>query len=92
MPFISSVRGSYGAQGRFSRGIMGISATGGSTVTSGGYKYHLFSSVGTTSFVSTSSGTIQVLVVGGGGGGDNDHGGGGGAGGVLYHDLKSIRI
>jgi hypothetical protein len=64
-------------------------STGGLTASSGGYKYHLFTS-GSATFSSTINRTIEVLVVGGGGAGDNDHGGGGGAGGVLYHPGKSI--
>lgn len=55
--------------------------TGGTEYTSGGYKYHVFTSSGT--FSVTGGGEIEYLVVAGGGaGGGNDCGGGGGAGGL----------
>jgi hypothetical protein len=57
------------------------SATGGTIVTNGITKFHVFTSSG--SFVLTVAGRINYLVVGGGGGGGDRHGGGGGAGGVL---------
>ena len=69
-----------------------ITATGGTIVQSGGYKYHTFTSSG--NFVVTDGGGIEVLLVAGGagggaGGGDSGWGGytshtggGGGAGGV----------
>lgn len=69
----------------------GISATGGTIYTSGGYKYHVFT--GTSSFSVSSNGTsttAQVLVVAGGGSGGNDVGGGGGAGGIIYNSSYSI--
>ena len=58
--------------------------TGGTLTTVGDYKVHKFTSSG--SFVVTSSGNIEYLVIGGGGGGANDSfqyrwSGGGGAGG-----------
>jgi hypothetical protein len=62
-----------------------FTATGGTESTSGGYKYHSFTSSGTFT-VSTGTGSIAILIVaggGGGGGGQNYyHGGGGGAGGM----------
>jgi hypothetical protein len=60
-----------------------FSATGGTVVTSGSYKYHTFTS--SANFV-VSSGTKSVeylIVAGGGGGGNHAGGGGGGAGGFL---------
>lgn len=66
-------------------------ATGGnSVITSGSYKIHTFTTVGTSSFVVSSAGnvpTISVLTVGGGAGGAGfrggvSWGGGGGGGGV----------
>jgi hypothetical protein len=57
-------------------------ATGGSVSTSGGYKYHVFTSSGTFS-VTKGEGTVEYLIVAGGGGGGGKRGGGGGAGGYV---------
>jgi PKD-like domain/Bacterial Ig-like domain (group 2)/Secretion system C-terminal sorting domain len=55
-----------------------------------GYKLHTFSTVGSTSFISTGwAPTVEILVVAGGGGGGNDNGGGGGAGGYNYNSAFS---
>ena len=66
-------------------------ATGGTITTSGVYRIHTFTNVGTTSFVvsggSQVSGTTlncDVLVVAGGGSGGSRAGAGGGAGGLVY--------
>ena len=59
-----------------------FSASGGTITTSGGYKYHTFTSSGTL-VGSGGSGSVEYLVVAGAGGGGNDGGGGGGAGGML---------
>jgi len=69
-----------------------IVATGGTVTTSGGFRIHSFTSVGTTNFVLTSPSSItaQVLVVAGGGAGGYDDGGGGGAGGVIYNAAFTI--
>ena len=68
-----------------------MAATGGTTSSSGGFKYHQFNSSGT--FTVTSPGNIDAIIVAGGGGGGGGqqsggngtglHGGGGGAGGVV---------
>ena len=64
-----------------------ISATGGDTVfVDGGYKYHVFTTVGPSSFdvISSDLTSVDYLVVGGGGSGGpgiSYGGGGGGAGG-----------
>jgi len=54
----------------------------------GGYRYHTYTTTGTSGFTPAVTGNVEVLVVGGGGaGGRNgtvDGAGGGGAGGVLY--------
>jgi hypothetical protein len=86
MPFVSSVRGSYGSQGkrRIQTGRIGLGTTGGTVVLSGGYRYHIFSSVGTSTFSPDSPGLIEALIIAGGGGGGSSFGGGGGAGGVVY--------
>ena len=60
-----------------------VSATGGTVTTSGGYKYHKFTSSGTFT-VTGGGGEVEYLVVAGGGGGGAGGGGsdgGGGAGG-----------
>jgi hypothetical protein len=63
----------------------GIIATGGTTSTVSGYKYHTFTGSGTFQTTTFPSGNIiEVLVAGGGGAGGNDLAGGGGAGGVIY--------
>lgn len=59
-------------------------ASGGNTiVASGGYVYHAYTSVGSSTFTPAFTGTVELLIVAGGGGGGR-YGGGGGAGGVLY--------
>lgn len=58
--------------------------SGGTEVTSGGYKYHTFTSSGT--FTVTQPGKFEILLVGGGGSGGVGIGGGGGAGGVFQGD------
>lgn len=61
-----------------------VSATGGNaTETVGSYRIHTFTSGGT--FVVTSGGNVDVMVIGGGGAGGNHAGGGGGAGGLIYY-------
>ena len=42
MPIVSTVRGSFGSQGRFSRNRIGVAATGGTITTAGGYRIHTF--------------------------------------------------
>jgi hypothetical protein len=62
-----------------------IAATGGTVLTSGDFKTHVFTSP--SSFVVANAGTpagstsVEYLVVAGGAGGSGGHGGGGGAGG-----------
>jgi hypothetical protein len=87
MPFISSVRGNYGPQGRFGRALGLASSTGGTITTAGGYRIHTFLLADTgTNFVSSGSGTVEYLVIGGGGAG-GEYGGGAGAGGYLTGTL-----
>ena len=58
--------------------------TGGdSIVTSGGYRYHIFTTTGSANFVPSTARTVEYLAVAGGGGGGYYAGGGGGAGGLL---------
>ena len=57
-----------------------ITATGGTEVVSGNYKYHIYGSPGPSSFIVTSgTGNIEVMLVAGGGAGSNNNAGGGGA-------------
>lgn len=72
-----------------------IIATGGDTVQDiNGNRIHTFTTVGTTSFVVTRGGPVEVLVVAGGGGGGgcsaNQSGGGGGAGELIYRSGVSV--
>ena len=82
MPFINSVRGSFGPQGAF--GSNKLNATGGTSTTLSGYRYHTFTSTGNSTLTFSSSGTIDYLIIAGGGAGGSSTGGGGGAGGLLY--------
>ena len=60
-----------------------ITATGGDSVlTITGYKVHIFTTTGASTFVvSSGAGDVEYLVVAGGGSGSAQYGGGGGAGG-----------
>lgn len=60
-----------------------VTATGGTTTTSGSYKIHTFTTSGTFTITSPSLVSVTYLVVAGGGGGGVGRGGGGGGGGVL---------
>ena len=65
---------------------MPVEATGGTTYTSGDFKYHKFTS--SANFVVTIGGSVEYfLVAGGGAGGGRYLGGGGGAGGLLSGTL-----
>ena len=70
-----------------------FSASGGSESTSGGYKYHTFTSSGTFT-VHAGNTNADILIVAGGGGGSGGsglmHGGGGGAGGMIELTAHSI--
>jgi len=57
--------------------------SGGSSVTTGGFKYFVFTSGVSNLVVTGGSTAIEYLMVGGGGGGGGTHAGGGGAGGVI---------
>ena len=64
--------------------------TGGTVTTSGSYRFHTFTTTGSSTFTTNKAITAQVLVVGGGGGGGDNVGGGGGAGAAIYSPLLSI--
>ena len=64
-------------------GSGGLTATGGTEITSGSFKYHVFVSNGP--FQVSGSGIVEVLIIAGGaGGGARYYAGGGGAGGVVH--------
>ena len=65
-------------------------ATGGTITTSGSYRIHSFTTVGTSTFRPSFSGSVEVLIVGGGGGGGPNLGGGGGGGGVIYMPAVTV--
>jgi hypothetical protein len=59
-----------------------FAATGGTVTTSGGYKYHTFTSSGTFTVTEGSRTDAEMLLIGGGGSGGEFRAGGGGAGRV----------
>ena len=68
-----------------------VAASGGNidaTAPGNGYKYHVYTSPGT--FVVSSGGSVDALVVGGGGAGGRQHGGGGGGGSVAYWESMPV--
>ena len=78
-------------------GLLGGAATalatdcsGGSEITSGGYKYHVFTNAGSATLTVNTAGNVEVLVVAGGGGGGGGTGGGGGAGGLIYSNALAV--
>jgi len=90
MPFINSVRGSFGSQGRFNSVAASLgTSTGGTITTSGAYRIHTFQYAQTgASFTPSGTGTVEYLVVAGGAGGAQQHSGGGGAGGMRTGTLS----
>ena len=78
------------ANSRMTLTKFGVAATGGTVTTANGYKIHTFTSVGSTNFVVTSGGSVQVLLVSGGGAGGGNVGGGGGAGGAVFNSAFSL--
>lgn len=98
MPFISSVRGTFGPQSE-NRGVGSGNAipellrqnpnspslpTGGTITVAGGYRIHTFLNTDTFSTVALGAPvTVEYMVIGGGGAGGGRHGGGGGAGGLV---------
>ena len=81
---IASFRNRFGNTGTNAGPPLPFSATGGdSVITITGYKVHIFTTTGPSSFVvSGSPGPVEYLVVAGGGSGSAQYGGGGGAGGL----------
>jgi hypothetical protein len=56
-------------------------------VSLGGFRYHAYTTIGTSGFTAAHSGVVEVLVVAGGGGGAS---GGGGAGGLIYNSQYPV--
>ena len=74
-----------------------LTATGGTTSTSGDYKYHVFTSNGTFTVSalgtdSTYGNKVDYLIVAGGGGGGGHVGSGGGAGGMRSTNSQDITV
>jgi hypothetical protein len=69
-------------------------ATGGTIVTSNGYRTHTFTTVGSNTFTLSSQGTatVQALVVGGGGAGGGNVGGGGGGGAAIFNSNYTLTL
>ena len=72
-----------------------FTASGGTEYTSGGYKYHKFTSSGSLSVTGSKSGVEVLMIAGGGGGGRDGYtggrgAGGGGAGGLV--DTQTVTI
>jgi len=95
-PILSMLGFGGGGSGILGAGGIGkIVASGGTTHTNGGYKYHVFINPDTTgpdapegftgpnAFVVTARGACDILVVSGGGGGGSGYYGGGGGGGTV---------
>jgi hypothetical protein len=73
--------------------IYHIVATGGTVLDMvNGYRIHMFTEPGTSTFQVFSGGQVEVLVVAGGGGGGYDRAGGGGAGGLIYNQHFSVVV
>jgi hypothetical protein len=72
----------------YSKGRPFLATGGNTTVDSGGYRYHVFTSSARLNISQMTVGQqIEVLAVGPGGAGGNKRGGGGGAGGVVQGTL-----
>ena len=94
-PVFTGSRFGFGSGGGGAAGPTKMAATGGTTHTNGGYKYHVFVNpdtngphdphpyTGPNGFVVTTPGTCDILVVSGGGGGGSGYYGGGGGGGTV---------
>ena len=92
MPFVSSVRGTFGSQSRLRKNwnsAMLSQVTGGSITTAGGYRIHRFDYTGgTQTFTPYAIGPVEIMAIAGGGSGgmatSTNGNGGGGAGGLVY--------
>ena len=66
-----------------STAVGGVSATGGTKITSGSLTYHVFIASGSLTVSSGTANAEVLIVAGGGGGGSYAYGGGGGGGGEI---------
>jgi len=69
-----------------------IGATGGTTTTTGGYKYHTFTSSGTFAVTAGANLTVDAAIVAGGGAGGGSTAGGGGAGGFIESNSYTVAV
>jgi hypothetical protein len=67
-----------------------FAATGGTVTTSGGYKYHTFTSTGTLTVTLGTRSDVEMLLVGGGASGGSFRAGGGGAGEVRTFTTRTL--
>ena len=59
MPIVSTLRGSFGPQGRFGKGKLGTGTTGGTITTAGGFRIHTFTGTGNSTFTPDSAGAVE---------------------------------
>jgi hypothetical protein len=85
----SGVASSASAASSSATPVIPFTATGGSTITSGGYKYHVFTSNGTFQVTNGSTSSGEVISIAGGGPGFR---GGGGAGGLVYASGRTFTV
>lgn len=91
MPFIGSVRGNFGPQGRLGEFLPLLFSTGGTITTDSTWRYHTFTGAGSYTFTASSAGDVEVLVVAGGGSGHNGNvAGSGGGGGVVFRGQYAV--
>ena len=69
-----------------------VIATGGTTTTTGGYKYHTFTSSGTFAVTAGANLTVDAAIVAGGGAGGGSTAGGGGAGGFIESNSYTVAV
>ena len=67
-----------------------FTASGGTEITDGDNKYHVFTSPGNFVVNTGEKSKFDVLVIGGGGGGGENNSGGGGAGGLVIYSTTCI--
>ena len=70
--------------------VVELQATGGTSFTDSGSKFHIFTSPGAFTVSAGTASDIEVLVVAGGGSGGTQHGGGGGGGTVVHATSQTI--
>jgi len=95
MPFVSSVRGTFGPQAKLRKNFnsaMLNSISGGSVTTAGGYRIHTYTTTGNSTFTLPAGGLpVEYLVIGGGGG-SGPLSGGAGAGGFVTGTINVTQL